>query len=351
MFQGQISCSHPSQCQALEFFVVVVAAAAAAHHRRDVALSALMETRMQRPSRLQHESFAERTETALEPLAIRVKKAMNGLNEKYIRPCVGSCVSCIPARRPGLRRGYSASDASNRAAFYFDFYDEDDMAFEDELAGLLDSRVGGEDAAGDAVAAAQSQRLGPPRRRYWPWYSRWFGNHIRYKPSMADLQRVGRRNRSNSGRSTETSNSFRSRGDLFEESVDEDAHLVSEDIMIALRTAEQSATQSRKTQAPTAQSAMTTLTSHVPTDGPLHDKGVGEATAAQADVQMSARMGMETTAQTGLSQNARGSVAESSVATKTSRRNMDSLTVRPVSPISSIPNNTKDAQEHDNGVT
>jgi len=182
---------------------------------------------MQRPSR-PRETIAERTETALEPAAIRVKRALRILREDYLAPCCVGCTSSILVCTPC--RGRLRQLPPSSAYFDFGFYDEDDPVFEDELEQLLDDHDN-DNGGGGRLAGVDR------RREHVPWYRRLLGRPPPYRPSLADLRGVEQeRVRSNSMRSSMTSNSYRSRGDLIEESGEEDARLVSDDFVIALRS-------------------------------------------------------------------------------------------------------------------
>lgn len=278
---------------------------------------------MQRPSRVTHETFAERTETAFEPLAIRLKKAIDRINENYLRPCVAGCFSCLPVR-PHSYRGFQANDIANRAYSYFDFYDEDDLAFEDELTGLLN-------AEDDNSRMAQPPPA--PRRRSGAWaWRKWFGRPT-YKPSMADLRGVTGRGRSNTARSSDTSNSFRSRGDLLEESADEDARLVSDEFMMNLDS--ESTPQRTENTRPRVQSDLRSPEGL--SDQQLREQERDQARVEDRDASERRGRAMKLALQRGLSYE---TFRPEDLSTLPQKRKSDEnppSTAPPISPISSVP--------------
>ena len=135
-----------------------------------------------------------------------VLEALHTAYEAATACLTDSLSTCFPSLR---RSPYAHHDPS------YDWEDDDNARWSDELERLLDSEGQGHEDSGTALSAILS-RLPFIRG----------GGGVTYKPSAANLRRSSRRNKSlssiHSNGSGATGESLRSQADLFDHSGDED---------------------------------------------------------------------------------------------------------------------------------
>lgn len=153
----------------------------------------------------------------------------NGFKVRYLQPSMNwlcsLCCCCVCGR------------ASN-CNIYFDMYDEDER---EALEQLLQAEDGGDvyydsddDDFGEFIGAAQRSS-----RSWWQSITDWIATPstilgrrgqqsiLRYRPSTAGLTGLNTRERSSTGISTHSSDTYRSRGDLFgSEDIENDAQMM-----------------------------------------------------------------------------------------------------------------------------
>lgn len=155
---------------------------------------------------------------------------------QYIVPCNQTVTSCFGAccgrrkNRSNIRR--------DSFDIFFDMYDDDDVFGRDELERLLNEEDDGQRNENDndndeeynddqfPIIPSGNEAYGKVKSIFYSI----FPSLHNYKPSTADL--VGVRTRSSTKSSTQSSETYRSRRDLFSDDEDfsqqEDAHMVSD---------------------------------------------------------------------------------------------------------------------------
>jgi hypothetical protein len=128
--------------------------------------------------------------------------------------------------------------------FFFDMYDEDEALGRDELEQLLSSHDIGEELEEDVFGSDEDQASSVRREAfpqksfsslivsYLPFWAR--PRSLRYKPSTAGLTGVRNRTRSSTKSSVQSSETYRSRRDLFSDEEYEDAQMVADNFAATL---------------------------------------------------------------------------------------------------------------------
>lgn len=170
------------------------------------------------------------TQENLETVVGTAFSGWSGFKVRYLNPTINwlcsSCCCCICGR-------------SLNSNIYFDMYDEDER---EALEQLLQAEDGGDIYDYDSDGDDFGEYIGAAERSSTSWWQSitdWIGTPstilgqrgqqsiLRYRPSNAGLTGLNTRERSSTGNSTHSSDTYRSRGDLFgSEDIENDAQMM-----------------------------------------------------------------------------------------------------------------------------